>query len=148
MSVETEPRPEPGVFLRQLFEGSPFHQHMGFELIDVSKERLSVRVRSKPELRSGRNSLHGGAVAAVVDTIGAFHAGVAARNHPSNAAGERTFRVATVDLHVDYLRPLVGESFLATTSVLHAGASLVRVRAEITNDDNGVVAVASANYAY
>jgi uncharacterized protein (TIGR00369 family) len=138
--------------LRAVFEASAWHKHVGFELVEISQERLSARVTLRPELVGGRGTLHGGVVAALVESIGAFHAAAAARRHMLAAGDEgdqkRPFRIAALDHHLDYLRPLTGKTFTASTTVLHTGAQIVRIRADVVGDAGELVATANANYAY
>jgi uncharacterized protein (TIGR00369 family) len=138
--------------LREVFEASAWHKHVGFELVDISQERLSARVTLRPELVGGRGTLHGGVIAALIESIGAFHAAAAARRH-MQASGDdgdkkRPFRVAALDHHLDYLRPLTGKTFTASTTVLHTGAQIVRIRADVVGDEGDLVATANASYAY
>jgi uncharacterized protein (TIGR00369 family) len=150
--VEARNPSSPADDLRAVFEASAWHKHVGFELVDISHERLSARVTVRPELIGGRGTLHGGVVAALVESIGAFHAAAAARRYMQASGDEgdkkRPFRVAALDHHLDYLRPLIGKSFIASTSVLHTGAQLVRIRVDVVSDAGELVATANANYRY
>jgi|SRR5579862_7122013 uncharacterized protein (TIGR00369 family) len=150
--IEGNARLDPRAYLKHLFDASPFHQQIGFELVEIGYERLAVRVQNIAALRSGKGNLHGGVIASLVDAVGSFHAGVAVQQRAQASAdaseGKRAHRIATIDLHVDYLRPLLAEHFIAATTILHTGASTVRLRAEVRADDGELVAVASANYSY
>ena len=101
----------------------------------------------RPELIGGRGTLHGGVIAALVDSLGAFHAAVAAqshmRAHGDEGDAKRPFRVSALDHHLDYLRPLIGKSFTASTTVLHAGSQVVRIRADVVNDAGELAATAA-----
>jgi uncharacterized protein (TIGR00369 family) len=153
-AVEAEKgKRSPADDLREVFSASAFNRHMGFELVDISQERLSIRIQTKPELIGGKGVLHGGVIAAAIDTLGAFHAAISAQRHLGRAAKEprpdkRPFRVSALDHHVDYLRPLTARSFMAASSVLTVGDNFVRVRAEVTSDEGELVAVASINLVY
>jgi uncharacterized protein (TIGR00369 family) len=150
--VEARSPRSPADDLRDLFGASAWHRHVGFELVEISRERLSARVKVRPELIGGRGTLHGGVVAALIDSLGAFHAAAAAQGHMQASGDEgdkkRPFRVAALDHHLDYLRPLAGKSFTASTTVLHTGSQLVRIRADVVSDAGELVATANANYAY
>lgn len=150
--IEARKPMSPADYMRDVFEASVWHRHVGFELVDISQERLSARVQVRPELIGGRGTLHGGVVAALVNSLGAFHAAVAAQRymkaHGDEGDDKRPFRVAALDHHLDYLRPLIGKSFTASTSVLHTGPQVVRIRADVVSDAGDLVATANANYAY
>ena len=141
---------EPGSFMRELFAGTPFNNHLGLELGDVSPERLVVRFTKRAELTLPGGTLHGGALAAAIDVAGAYHAGVAIHQRMSREGGDanRSHGVRTISLNVDYLKALTAETYTTTTSILHTGASIVRVRAECVDDRGDLVAVASLNFSY
>jgi len=141
---------EPGSFMRELFAATPFNNHLGLELSDVSLERLVVRFTKRTELTLPGGTLHGGALAAAIDVAGAYHAGVAIHQRMSREGGDtnRSTGVRTISLNVDFLKALTAEAYTATTTILHTGASIVRVRAECVDDRGDLVAVASLNFSY
>lgn len=140
----------PGAYMRDLFRATPFHEHLGLELTDVTADRLAVAFTRRPELCLPGGSLHGGALAAAIDVVGAYHAGVAAHRRLAEAGdkGERSLGVRTISLNVDYLRPLIANAFTAATRLVHLGSNLVRVRAECVDDRGDLVATASLNFSY
>ena len=140
----------PGSFMRELFAMTPFNNHLGLELGDASLERLVVRFTKRTELTLPGGTLHGGALAAAIDVAGAYHAGVAIHQRMSREGGDtdRSHGVRTISLNVEYLKALTAETYTATTSILHTGASIVRLRAECVDDRGDLVAVASLNFSY
>jgi uncharacterized protein (TIGR00369 family) len=141
---------EAGSFMRELFAATPFNNHLGLELGDASLERLVVRFTKRTELTLPGGTLHGGALAAAIDVAGAYHAGVAIHERVSREGGDtnRSTGVRTISLNVDFLKALTAEAYTATTTILHAGASIVRVRAECVDDRGELVAVAGLNFSY
>ena len=140
---------QPGEHMRDFFAVTPFNAKLGLELVEVSRDRLVGRLASKRGLTlPGGHRMHGGAAAAAIDAVAAYHAAMAAEARVAETGkGERGlgFNTATTGLCVDYLRPLRAESYSVTTSLLHAGAKLIRIRAEMA-DDEGPVAVATATF--
>lgn len=141
---------EPGAFMRELFRMTPFNTHLGLELGEFSLDRLVVRFTRRTELTLPGGTLHGGALAAAIDVAGAYHAGVAIHQRLSREGGDadRSHGVRTISLNVDYLKALTAETYTTTTTVLHTGASIVRVRADCVDDRGDLVAVASLNFSY
>jgi uncharacterized protein (TIGR00369 family) len=141
---------EPGSVMRELFSATPFNNHLGLELGEVSVERLVVRFTKRTELTLPGGTLHGGALAAALDVAGAYHAGVAIHQRVGRESGDtsRSTGVRTVSLNVDFLKPLTAESYTATTTILHTGSSIVRVRAECVDDRGELVGIASLNFSY
>lgn len=119
---------DPKRILDVMEERSPFHRLLGIkgEWIEPGRAVLVIPVR--PELVGDprRPALHGGVVAALVDTAG----GAAAW---STVSAEDA--VSTVDLSVDYLEaaglgaPLRGEAV-----VVRKGSRLCHVRMSVTQD--------------
>jgi uncharacterized protein (TIGR00369 family) len=141
---------EPGAAMRELFRLTPFNTHLGLELGDFSLERLVVRFTKRTELTLPGGTLHGGALAAAIDVAGAYHAGVAIHQRMSREGGDanRSTGVRTISLNVDFLKALTGAAYTATTTILHVGSSIVRVRAECIDDRGELVATASLNFSY
>ena len=141
----------PGAYLKDLFQATPFHAHLGLEMTEISTDKVSVRVRKTGDLTLVGGTLHGGVLAAMVDSLGAFHAGMAAQrrlNEAGDKSDNRPFGLRTLALNVDYLRPLRGDVFTATTTTLHVGSNVIRLRGEVTDGDGAMVAAASLSFAY
>ena len=49
----------------------PFAQHIGMEFVSASKDKIIARMLVKPELCTRPDILHGGAIMAFADTLGA-----------------------------------------------------------------------------
>jgi len=142
---------KPGVYMKDLFQATPFHAHLGLEMTEITADKVTVRVRKTSDLTLVGGTLHGGALAAMVDSLGAFHAGMAAQRRLNEAGGKsdnRAFSPRTLGLSVDYLRPLKGDVFTATTTVLHVGANVIRLRGEVTDGEGAMVAAASLSFSY
>jgi uncharacterized protein (TIGR00369 family) len=142
----------PGVYMKDLFQATPFHAHLGLEMTEITADTVSVRVKRTGDLTlAGGGALHGGVLAAAVDGLGAFHAGMAAHRRLAEAGGKsdnRPLGLRTLSLNLDYLRPLKGDEFIATTSVLHVGSNVIRLRAEVADGDGAMVAAGSLSFAY
>ena len=74
----------------------------------------------------GTDMLHGGVVAAMLDTAATF-ALIAATG----------IDWSTVDLRIDYLRPAPVGPLVVRGTVVHAGRRFARARAELTEPRNG-----------
>jgi uncharacterized protein (TIGR00369 family) len=126
-------------FVRDNMAGTPFHQWLLPELLEVDERAGSVTVRLpiRPEFGRlpGRPELHGAIVAAMVDISG--HAAIAAKLLHS---------VATVDMRVDYLRLAGGTELLATATVIKIGRTIGVVDVRIIDDQKRLVAIGRAAY--
>ena len=59
---------------------------------------------------------------------------------------ERFNKIGTIDIRVDYLRPGLGEYFIATGSTLRTGNKVSVTRMELHNDKGILIAVGTGTY--
>ena len=120
-------------------------------MTEVTADRVSVTVRKTGDLTLAGGTLHGGVVAAAIDGLGAFHAGMAGQRRlarEGDRSDKRPFSLRTIGLNLDYLKPLHGETFTATTTVLDVGAHVIRIRGDVVSDQGVTVATGTVSYAY
>ena len=127
--------------LERYLRGSPFVAFMGLELSALEPEagRLALTMRLKPEFERSAGHTgrwHGGVVAALADTAGDF-ALIMSHDAPP----------PTINIRLDYLRPVVGPSLTATATVRKAGRTVSFVDIDVTTHDGTLVAIARGNYA-
>jgi len=141
------------VGLKQSYEERmPFNRELGIKVEELSLDRALIRVDMRNELVGNyqRHMLHGGAIAAIMDTTGGIMATAGLLKvcigHPKTKAGERFRRVSTIDLRVDYLRPGKGEYFSATGSILRIGSKIAVTRMELANNEGDLIAAATGTY--
>lgn len=117
----------------------PFHAFLGPVPVaaDAQAGVVEIRVPYRPEFRRASDSddIHGGVVAAVIDL--AAHAAVAVQ----------TGRMApTVDLRIDYLRPVPGAELYVTARTLKVGRSIARVDVEVRGASRACLAVGRGTF--
>ena len=97
-----------------------------------------------------RGSLHGGVISSSLDVVGGLIAFVALLDQNSllsfDEGSEQFSKLGTVDLRVDYLRPGIGDLFVATGSKLRAGRRIAVTRMELHNDSDVLIAVGTGTY--
>jgi uncharacterized protein (TIGR00369 family) len=125
--------------LRHELSHPPFHAFLGPEPVsaDAKTGTVVIRIPYRAEFRraADSNDIHGGVVAAVIDL--AAHAAVAVQ----------TGRMApTVDLRIDYLRPVPGVDLYATARTLKVGYSIARVDVEIRGAETACLAVGRGTF--
>lgn len=117
---------------------TPYLQHLGIELVEMSEGTATMKMPMKEELRQPYGLLHGGATASLIDTATAFAV---------VAAIGREEKATTVDLTVHYLRPVVNETTICVAKVVRAGKRLITVSAEVHNEHGKMIAAALSTYA-
>ncbi len=138
--------------LKVFEERIPFNRVLGLQIERTKAGETAIRFDMREELVGNftRGSLHGGVISSSLDVIGGLVAFLALleREQPESLAdgAARFSRLGTIDLRVDYLRPGLGESFVATGYVLRTGRKVVVTRMELHNDEATLIAVGTGAY--
>lgn len=120
---------------------SPFVSFLGLSVLDAdpAAPALTMRMPLRPEfLRTAgaADRWHGGVIAALIDTVGDFALIMLHGAAPP-----------TVNMRIDYLRPIVGAFVTATATVRKTGRSIGFVDVDVRAPDGELVAIGRANYA-
>jgi len=109
----------------------PFAELLGIELEQASAERVTGRLRWRAELCTAGGVMHGGALMALADTIGAVCAFL---NLPPGAG------TTTISSSTNMLRAVRTGEVSAAARPLHAGRSVIVVQTELRDDTGRLVA--------
>ncbi len=115
----------------------PFAKLIGLELDKIEPGLAVMSFEIRDDLKQNSGVVHGGAIASLIDTAMAFAI------IPLLAEGERT---TTVDLTINYLRPLTIGRATATARVLRAGRSVIVVSADVSDERSNLAATALSTY--
>jgi uncharacterized protein (TIGR00369 family) len=110
--------------IRQFLPISPYVGHLGIQLTDMRPDEAMLRLPFSDSLITIGTTVHGGAIASLIDTA----AMVAAW---SDDSVPDSMRGTTVSLTVTYLAPAEHEDIQATARVLKRGRSLVYLDVEV-----------------
>lgn len=139
--------------LRAIFEEKiVFNQLLGLKITSIRAERVTGRIDMRPELigHAAHHRIHGGVISAGLDAIGALAvmAAIGARHMDETPAQrlQRFYKLGTIDLRVDYLRPGRGRHFIATARVVRMGNRIAVTHMELANDAAELIATGSAAY--
>ena len=140
MADVTDPSTDTDEVMRDLmqaaFAGVPIHDLIGIDLKEVGGGRAVVEIPLAGGALSSFGTLHGGAVAVLLDVTCAAAASTA------TSVDHSTHTLVTADLHVRYLGRARGESVRAEARVVKGGRSLIVIEADVTDGTGAVVAVA------
>jgi uncharacterized protein (TIGR00369 family) len=128
-----------------------FNQVLGLK-VQTLRPTLLLRFDMRPELvghyQYGR--LHGGVIASTLDALGGGALMVAmVDKHPADSVEQamaRFYKLGTIDLRVDFLRPGLGRYFMASAEITRLGGRVGSTQMRLHNDDGVLVATASAAY--
>jgi uncharacterized protein (TIGR00369 family) len=139
--------------IKEMFsEKIPFNKMLGLKVESISPDCVKTFFEMRDELLGNynRGMLHGGVISAVIDATGGLAAlvGVQEKMHGKTleARLERSSRISTIDLRVDFLRPGSGRQFAVTAYTLRAGNKVIVTRIELHNDQNDLIAVGTGSY--
>jgi uncharacterized protein (TIGR00369 family) len=118
------------------FLQSEVETRLGLQLVELSPERVVIRMPVGPAAFNSSGNLHGGAIATLVDVSAGMVAAVGSGFRP----GIET--IVTADLHVRYLGRAKGDAVIAESRVLRAGKMLVVVECVVRDTLDNVIAVA------
>jgi 1,4-dihydroxy-2-naphthoyl-CoA hydrolase len=117
--------------IEQFMSMMPFAVTLGIELQSASAEQVVGTMRWREDLCTAGGVLHGGALMAFADTLGAVCAFL---NLPPGAG------TATISSSTNMLRAVRGGTVTGTARPMHAGRSVVAVRTELHDGDHKLVA--------
>jgi uncharacterized protein (TIGR00369 family) len=123
--------------LLSVLKDVPFAQLLGIELVAATRGAVTLRLPVRHELKQNHGVLHGGAMASLIDTATAF-AIVSQLTAPE--------KFTTVDLSINYLRPLTAGSATCKAQVIRAGRRLLTISAEVHDDAGKLAAIALSTY--
>jgi len=126
--------------LQGLLDGSPFTKFLGVQVTEADPDqgRVELRMDSRLEIQriDGSPQIHGGPLAALIDTAGDLAV--------AQAVGGA---VPTIDMKVDYLRPVMGDYVLARAHARRVGRTVGVADIEIVDAEERLCAIGRAVYA-
>ena len=125
--------------IRDVMERIPFNQVLGVKLSRLHTNGVSLRCKVRKELLNSQGALHGGVAASLADVA----VGVAINRH---CGGTRP--VSTVELKVNYLRPVREGTLFARAHLLRVGATLCVGRVDLTDSRANAVGTALVTYIF
>jgi uncharacterized protein (TIGR00369 family) len=121
-------------------------------VLSVRPGDVRGRILMRPELvgHYAYGRLHGGVISATLDAMGglALMVGIAERHPHDNTLQvmQRFAKMGTIDLRIDYLRPGLGQHFIATAEVTRLGGRIGSTQMRLVNDEGTLLATGAAAY--
>jgi uncharacterized protein (TIGR00369 family) len=125
--------------IKQFVPQSPFVGHVGLELVDLGDGTATMRLPFRDEVITIGQTVHGGAVSALIDTT-AMAAAWSGAQAPENLRG------TTVSLTVTFLAAANGVDLTASARVLRRGKSLQYVDVEVADPSGTLIAKGLVTY--
>lgn len=138
-AVPTSPAAMTVEAMQAIIDTSPFSRFLGVKVLEVdgAAGRLVAEMSLRPELErvDGSGQIHGGVISAFADTVGDYAIGAMVGG-----------AVPTIDLRLDYLRPVTGTRMVATGIVRRKGRTLAVADVDVHDGTGKLVAVARGVY--
>lgn len=109
----------------------PFAAELGMHIDATAPDEVRGRLPWAPELCTTADIMHGGALMAFADTLGAVCASL---NLPEGAG------TATIESKTNFFRAVRSGEAHATTRPLHVGRTTIVVQTDVRDDDGKLVA--------
>ncbi|MDX6694237.1 MAG: hypothetical protein QOF02_1840 [Blastocatellia bacterium] len=123
--------------LREALEQVPFAHLIGLELGAVERGAATFHLPVRAELKQNKGLVHGGVIAALIDTAAAF--AVVSLLEPEQST-------TTIDLTIHYLRPLTAGRATAHARVIKAGRRVLVISVDVTDESKAIVATGLTSY--
>lgn len=139
--------------LRDMFEHRIcFNELLGFRIASLDPVAPALSFAMRPDLVGHylHGRLHGGVIAATLDTVAglAVTVGIAEKfaNESAEQVAHRFGRVGTIDLRTDYLHQGIGKTFTATGRITRLGGRIASVQMALENEAGLLIATGAASY--
>jgi uncharacterized protein (TIGR00369 family) len=140
MSLPTGQQPTSGAdLMRQFLPNSPYVKYLGIQLVDLQPDLAVLSLPFSEPLITIGATVHGGAIASLIDTA-AMVAAWSAAEVPANMRG------VTVGLTITYLAAAEREDLVAVARVLRRGRSLVYLDVDVKSASEILVAKGLVTY--
>ena len=126
-------------YVRPFLTRHAFNHLLGLELVRVHRDGLTIQCRLRPELMNSAGSLHGGVAASVADAA----VGSAIHHH-----FQGTRRFTTVELKVNYFRPVTEGRLVARSHLVRIGSSICVGRVDLFDGQKRSVGLAIVTYMF
>ena len=114
-------------------ESQPFPRLMGLEVTEATKDAVRGQIHVKPDLCTAANIMHGGAIMAFADTLGALGAFL---NLPQGAL------TTTIESKTNFVSAAgEGTTIFAESTPIHVGRRSSVWQTRITREDGKLVAI-------
>ncbi len=103
---------------------------------DLGKKSCRIKYKKYKWQDNGRGEVHGGVIAAMMDTTMGI-----------NAIALTEGSVSTSDMNISFLKPFRGKSFIIESEAVQVGRRVIRLLSRAYDEDNGkCLAIATANF--
>ena len=122
---------------RDFLKRVPFNTLLGMQIRRVHRDGVTIDCLVRDDLRNSVGVAHGGITATMADAA----VGIALQRHFGG-----NHRIATVELKINYFRPVKKGHILARSHLLRVGSTLCVGSVEFTDDSRRAIGTATVTY--
>ncbi|NQY33958.1 MAG: thioesterase family protein [Alteromonadaceae bacterium] len=133
-------------------DSMPFNQLLGLTITQFNSEQSEIRFKWQDKLVGNplQKILHGGVTASALDLAGGIVAAANIIDQLDDLSPEsiqqNLWKLGTIDLRTDFLRPGRGEEFIATAIIIRSGKKVAVARMELHNEVGEHIACGTGTY--
>lgn len=125
--------------VRELLTKVPFNRLVGLRLTRLHRDGITIECALRSGLRNNAGAAHGGVAATMADAA----VGIAIQRH---FGGKR--RITTVELKINYFRPVIEGRIFARSHLLRIGSTLCIGRVGFVDDHARAIGTAIVTYMF
>jgi len=125
--------------LSELIVGSPYGRLLGLDFVSAEEDRVCLRLPYRDEVTTLGDTVHGGAIAGLVDAAATASFWASAGIPPGS-------RGTTIGLTINFASAGRGKDLMATARVLRRGREISTGEVAVVDDDGKEVAFALVTY--
>jgi uncharacterized protein (TIGR00369 family) len=111
-----------------------YNKYLGIRILRSHADGVTIACPLRKELLNFSGVLHGGVTATLADVA------------VGQTLVKRGHKATTVELKINYLRPVTGRKVTARSHLLRTGKTLCIARVDVFDDENNLAAVALVTY--
>ncbi|WP_053363423.1 PaaI family thioesterase [Bacillus sp. FJAT-27251] len=127
--------PEELVEVIKDYEKGPHWKLMNFTVQSIEKGKVSLKLPSREEFNNIKGTIHGGILAALLDTT----MGMAART-------QLTGTPVTIQLNIQYLKPAINEPLYSQAKIIETGKTTCFIEGHIYNEQSERIAFSTGTF--
>jgi uncharacterized protein (TIGR00369 family) len=138
--------------VRDVYQHLPFNRLLGLKAsyLEIDEAGFDFEMQNCLVGNVSSGILHGGVISAVLDATGGMTATASIVQRLKGCSADEIrqsiYRIGTIDMRVDYLRPGSGTAFYSRGTVMRAGRTVAVTRMELKNQEHTLIAVGTGAY--
>lgn len=110
-------------------------QHMNFEVQSINKGFVSLKLTNREEFNNIKGTIHGGIIAALLDTTMGMTARTMLKGSP-----------VTIQLNIQYVKPVINETIFSKSKMINISRQVCFLEGQIFDGADNLIAFATGSF--